>query len=135
MQSLWRKVEQQGAMRVESEVFLGRWRLHTTQTASPFPPLRCILWAGLHKDHGRYKTLKNCATVPVFSAVRFELVEELEESLVSVPTAEVVTLLALRLRTSDWNKLPNMSLFCFVFDMLASSMSWYNNCTSLWQRL
>ena len=42
--------------------------------------------------------------MPVLSAVGFELVVELEESLVRVPTAEVVTLLTLCLRTSHWNK-------------------------------
>ena len=39
----------------------------------------------------------------MFSAVRLELVVELEESLVCVPTVQVVTLLTLWLRTSNWN--------------------------------
>ena len=43
----------------------------------------------------------SCVTVPVFSAVRLKLIVELEEGLVRVPTAEVVTLLTLWLRTSN----------------------------------
>ena len=99
MQSLCRKAEQQGAIKVESEVFLGTAPSQIAHTDSPFPPFLCILCTGLHHKSSFFLLMHNNA--PVFSAVRLELVVELEEGLVSVSTVQVVTLFTLGLRTSD----------------------------------